>query len=693
MLYLARHEALARRAMRVVKVFKPELFEHEEMAHRFIQEVRITAALSEENPHIVRIYDDFGKEPDLGSFYVMEYLKGRTLDEAMKAAPLSLELVYDIFYQLCRAMRAAHTDDIVHRDLKPSNIFLIRKEDKDPFVKVIDFGIAKLLAGTAKLDVTKGMVGTPFYMAPEQCLGQAVDARTDIYAMGIILYEMLTGAPPFVAETQEQLFSILHSHIMEPPPVMTKAATGQSIPEQIEEVVMQALAKAPEERFATVEAFWDALALASPSHIQALPFGSQPLLSGGLISSHLSIANGQALASGELDAISGPVGSLDPALSPTSDMSTPVTLGRPKAAASTRARGVGAFAVLAGVLLLVAGVAAGMQLFSTPSKEPLGVSNAAQHQASNTTTHTPDQMQRPVPQVRPKDVEVRKSPLRSRPVRLRRRKRARRRRRRTPRRKRLQPVQRRKQGVGMNPALALLPKPMRQGIDELRRKVDQFAWYQAHQTNAHQSAELLRSHALLLRRLLKQGAGVHKLHRQAKKLGHRWKLLSHKLSPATKTSLAKQVAQPHFQVGMLLYKRALRAKINPHNTRTFKRSLRRKFRQIQKAARLFQQTKEMGVVRLALCASVRRGHMKEDLAQAVVDLKPTLACADCSYMMKARYGILLRRVMTPSWRAAVKQYSQAIKASMRAQIFGECFRFAKTRLPRLMKMAKVARGL
>lgn len=259
MLYLARHTALDKRAQRVVKVFKSDLFQSEELHQRFLREVRVTAALSEENPHIVRIYDDFGEEPDLGLYYVMEYLRGETLEEQLERETVfAPEKALHIFYQLCRAMRAAHREGIVHRDLKPSNIFLIQREETDLFVKVIDFGIAKLTEGTQN-GLTQGVLGTPHYMSPEQCQGHPIDARTDLYAMAIILYEMLCGKTPFGHRSTENILPILHAHVSEPIPPMKLGKQTESLPTGIEDVIRTALAKQPDARFATVDAFWNAL--------------------------------------------------------------------------------------------------------------------------------------------------------------------------------------------------------------------------------------------------------------------------------------------------------------------------------------------------------------------------------------------------------------------------------------------------
>lgn len=198
--YRAKHLTMTQDAERVVKILKPEVLAMAGVKERFLREVQMTAALSQRNEHIVRVYDDYGEIPKLGYFYVMELLEGRPLADylqdrdALPAVPWCL----NVFEQLCDAMQAAHERKIVHRDLKPENILLIKRGKNPYFVKVLDFGIAKPMDAESTGKLTKGILGTPFYMAPEQLMNQAIDHRTDIYAMGVILYEMLTGQIPLI---------------------------------------------------------------------------------------------------------------------------------------------------------------------------------------------------------------------------------------------------------------------------------------------------------------------------------------------------------------------------------------------------------------------------------------------------------------------------------------------------------------
>lgn len=240
---------------RVIKVLKPALFAKEGAKERFHREVQLTANLSEHNYHIVRIYDDFGEEPQLGPYYVMEYLRGESLGERLEEmSPLPLPMVHHIFGQLCDAMGAAHRANIVHRDLKPENIFLTQRDKDDSFVKILDFGLAR--PNNPEGNVTQGIFGTPAYMSPEQCQGNPVDGRTDIYSMAIILYEMLTGELPYVVPRNETM-TLLVAHISQTPiPLLNHRP---DLPSSLNSALLRALSKPPEERFATAEEFWDAL--------------------------------------------------------------------------------------------------------------------------------------------------------------------------------------------------------------------------------------------------------------------------------------------------------------------------------------------------------------------------------------------------------------------------------------------------
>ena len=253
--YLAEHPRLGRKV--AIKLLHENLSRNPEMVGRFFVEAKSATDIGSD--HIVGVLD-FGDLPDGTSYLILEWLDGHSLGQAL-AAEKKLPLVRAIHIArgVARALSAAHAIGIVHRDLKPDNVFLVRKEDDPEFVKVLDFGIAKLLdenktAGRVKTE-TGALIGTPAYMSPEQCRGaDKVDQRTDIYALGVIFYEMVTGRLPFEANG---LGDLLIAHMTETPPSLR--SLEPSIPQAIDDAIMLALAKSPDERFQRIDAFVNAL--------------------------------------------------------------------------------------------------------------------------------------------------------------------------------------------------------------------------------------------------------------------------------------------------------------------------------------------------------------------------------------------------------------------------------------------------
>src|SRR5262249_24550871 len=189
--YLARHLWLDEE--RVVKVLAPRALASKGVRERFHRELRLTATLSQKTPHVVRVYDDLGEVPGLGAFYVMEFLKGSSLAGILADGRLlPRRRIFGLFSQLCHAMALAHREGVVHRDLKPENLFVIDGGVTPDFLKIIDFGIAKASAAdTLHPELTRnGLLGTPYYMSPEQCEGRPVDGRADLYSMGVILFQL-----------------------------------------------------------------------------------------------------------------------------------------------------------------------------------------------------------------------------------------------------------------------------------------------------------------------------------------------------------------------------------------------------------------------------------------------------------------------------------------------------------------------
>ncbi len=252
--YLAEHPVIGRKV--AMKAIHPELLRNPEVVSRFVTEAKSVNQIG--NEHIVDIHD-FGTTPDGEFYFIMEFLQGEALVDRMKrAAPLDLGRALAIAAQVADALGASHHHGIIHRDLKPENIFLITKGHAVDFVKVLDFGLAKLTLGDDKVSHktrTGSVMGTPYYMAPEQCEGKAnIDHRADIYSLGVILFEMLTGKVPFGGEGYGE---IIVKHITAAVP--SPRAINPRLPASIESIILRALAKPREERFQTMEEFGAAL--------------------------------------------------------------------------------------------------------------------------------------------------------------------------------------------------------------------------------------------------------------------------------------------------------------------------------------------------------------------------------------------------------------------------------------------------
>jgi serine/threonine protein kinase len=269
--YCAEQVALGRTV--AVKVVHPGLADEELTAARFLNEARAASRLS--HPHSVAIFD-FGRTDDGRPYIVMEYLRGRDLARvAADEGPLSFGRVADVLRQTLAALEEAHALGIVHRDLKPDNIVLEPLRSGLDFVKVVDFGLAKMLQGDpgaqhAGALTRPGLVcGTPEYMSPEQSRGDALDGRSDLYSVGAVLFELLTGRVPFVADTATKT---LLMHLTEVPLDPRDAAPERGIPAPFAEVTLRALAKSVDDRFQDARQFADAL-----DHAWVASEGGRPL--------------------------------------------------------------------------------------------------------------------------------------------------------------------------------------------------------------------------------------------------------------------------------------------------------------------------------------------------------------------------------------------------------------------------------
>jgi serine/threonine protein kinase len=224
-----------------VKVLDPAyITDDSQVLARFRREARAIARLP--HPNILTVHD-YGEEEGL-TYIVMEYVEGGTLKDQLRGEPFECQRAVSLSIGVGRALAFAHEQGIIHRDVKPANI-LLRRED---WPLLADFGLVKLQETRRALTQAGMILGTPDYTSPEQALGETADHRADIYALGVVLFEMITGELPFKAA---KAFDVLLMHINEPPPKPRELAPNT--PELVEEIILKALAKAPEERFSAMQ--------------------------------------------------------------------------------------------------------------------------------------------------------------------------------------------------------------------------------------------------------------------------------------------------------------------------------------------------------------------------------------------------------------------------------------------------------
>jgi eukaryotic-like serine/threonine-protein kinase len=254
MVFLAEHPVIGSKV--AVKAIHPHFARNAEVVSRFVTEARAVNQIAHE--HIVDI-TDFGNTPAGDFYFIMEYLQGEMLsDGIVRQGALPPARALNIAAQIADALHAAHESGVIHRDLKPENVCLITRDAELDFVKVLDFGLAKLtLAGgaTPAHSTGAGMVmGTPYYMSPEQCQGSNVDHRSDIYALGVILFQMLTGRLPFEGSRYGE---VINQHVTRRPPAPSSLVTD--LPPEIDAILSRALSKDPGARFQTMDEFRVAL--------------------------------------------------------------------------------------------------------------------------------------------------------------------------------------------------------------------------------------------------------------------------------------------------------------------------------------------------------------------------------------------------------------------------------------------------
>jgi serine/threonine protein kinase len=256
--YHAIHEPLGRDV--AVKVLKPVLNEEpdkrEKRHRRFLREASLSSRLN--HPNTITIFDYGELDDNRGFFFVMEFLKGISLRDLMsRQGALDVPTAIHIATQIAGSLADAHQAGVIHRDLKPPNVMLVQRGADSHFVKVVDFGLVKDISENSEDDTLtqeNTFVGSPLYMAPERFLSKDADfPSVDIYALGVVLYEMLVGRPPFVRQSESTLHQLIMQHIQADPPPMRSFKPDLQLPDGLEMLVMKCLSKKPENRFESMD--------------------------------------------------------------------------------------------------------------------------------------------------------------------------------------------------------------------------------------------------------------------------------------------------------------------------------------------------------------------------------------------------------------------------------------------------------
>jgi len=256
MIYLGYHKLMQREV--AIKFLQESYLKHEPSRRRFQQEAQAASRL--DHPNLITVYD-FGITDDDRPYLVMNLIEGESLGELLDSKLfLPAERAVRIFIQVCEGLAHAHEQGIIHRDLKPENIMLLPGKDGSDIARVVDFGVAKMLPRSGmpvdRLTRSGELFGTILYLSPEQCLMKDIDARSDIYALGCVMYETITGLPPFSGENATET---MNKHIDEAPQAPDTLSEELTVPADLSDVIMKTLAKDPDTRFQTMTELKDAL--------------------------------------------------------------------------------------------------------------------------------------------------------------------------------------------------------------------------------------------------------------------------------------------------------------------------------------------------------------------------------------------------------------------------------------------------
>jgi len=278
--YKARHMLMDRTV--AIKTLHAHLASDEQTLRRFQREAKAASGL--EHPNLITVYD-FGVTPKGQPYLVLSYLQGTRLADVLdRDGHLPIERAVNIFIQACDGLAHAHSRGVIHRDLKPTNIMLIDNEERHELVKIVDFGIAKVLASgeaeTQELTRTGEVFGSPLYMSPEQCQALLLDARSDIYSLGCVLYEALSGQLPFCGDN---VYETMGKHVNESPRPFREVCPELEIPEEIEAVVFATMEKEPNKRLQSMSSFKEGLqsAFRSAQQREMRRGGAAPLSTAG----------------------------------------------------------------------------------------------------------------------------------------------------------------------------------------------------------------------------------------------------------------------------------------------------------------------------------------------------------------------------------------------------------------------------